>query len=72
MRHATNDLGLDELTVIHAGEHGFPMAEKTIAVPLPRMLQSIGPTRFLLIPRPNNLSDPCHTQFRLTGFPVRA
>lgn len=43
MRHATHDLKLDSLTVLHAGEHEFPLAEKTTAVPLVKMLQSIAP-----------------------------
>lgn len=43
MRHATSDLKLDQLTVIHAGEHEFPLADKIIAVPLLKMLQSITP-----------------------------
>ena len=40
MRHAVNDLKLTQLTVVHAGEHEFPLAEKINAVPLSR-IQSI-------------------------------
>jgi len=43
MRHALADLRLDSLTVIHAGDHGFPLADKIIAVPLQDLLRSIQP-----------------------------
>lgn len=43
MRHATTDLGLDSLTVIHAGEHEFPLAEMINAVPFKNILQTITP-----------------------------
>jgi hypothetical protein len=32
MRHAMTDLRLDQLTVIHAGEHSFPLAEQIRAL----------------------------------------
>jgi predicted AAA+ superfamily ATPase len=41
MRHAVADLCLDHLTVIHAGEHAFPLADTITAVPLLNMLPSI-------------------------------
>jgi predicted AAA+ superfamily ATPase len=43
MRHAAHDLKLDSLTVIHAGSHLFPLADRIVAVPLQRMLDAINP-----------------------------
>jgi len=43
MRHALQDLALTELTVIHAGEHTFPLHERIRAVPLARLLQDLAP-----------------------------
>ncbi len=43
MRHAAHDLKLDSLTVIHAGDHVFPLADHIVAVPLHRMLDTINP-----------------------------
>jgi len=43
MRHAVGDLKLDRLTVIHAGEHEFALAENIVAVPLQNLLKSIHP-----------------------------
>lgn len=43
MRHAAHDLKLDSLTVIHAGEHEFPLADKITAVPLMNILNGIPP-----------------------------
>jgi predicted AAA+ superfamily ATPase len=41
MRHAMADLKLESLTVIHAGEHEFPLAPAINAVPLRSILRSI-------------------------------
>lgn len=43
MRHALNDLKLTELTIIHAGDHSFPLDEKIRAVPLSRILLDLAP-----------------------------
>ena len=43
MRHAARDLKLDRLTVIHAGEHEFPLADQIVAAPFRQMLQCITP-----------------------------
>ena len=43
MRHAVSDLKLDRLTVIHAGEHEFPLADRIDAAPFRQMLQCITP-----------------------------
>jgi hypothetical protein len=43
MRHALSDLKLERLTVIHAGDHEFPLAERITAVPLLKMLQAVTP-----------------------------
>jgi hypothetical protein len=45
MRIAVSDLKLRELTVIHAGEDSFPLAEKVRAVPFSRLLDEIRPLR---------------------------
>jgi hypothetical protein len=37
MRSAMSSLGLDRLTVVHAGEHAFPLGERITAVPLDRL-----------------------------------
>jgi uncharacterized protein len=42
MRHALNDLKLQRLDVIHAGEHTFPMGPKVRAVALGRLLEDVG------------------------------
>lgn len=41
MRIALEDLRLDELSVIHAGEHTFPMGERVRAMALSRLLQDV-------------------------------
>ncbi len=43
MRAAVSDLRLRELTVVHAGEHSFPLAERVRAVALTRLLEDIEP-----------------------------
>jgi len=43
MRHATNDLKLNSLDVIHAGDETFPMAEKIRAVALRDILTKLKP-----------------------------
>jgi predicted AAA+ superfamily ATPase len=43
MRHAATDLKIDSLTVVHAGDHGFPLADNIVAVPLQDMLGSVKP-----------------------------
>lgn len=43
MRHALTDLKLESLTVIHAGEHEFPLASNVVAIPLVKMLSSVAP-----------------------------
>jgi len=43
MRHALKDLKLTELTVIHAGDHTFPLDEKIRAVSLSRLLLDLEP-----------------------------
>ena len=39
MQDAIHDLNLTHLTVIHAGDHTFPLADRTQAVPLHRLLE---------------------------------
>lgn len=41
MRSALTDLELDALFVVHAGEHGFQLAERIKAVPIARLLESL-------------------------------
>lgn len=43
MRTAEADLQLRELTVIHAGEHTFPLGERMRAVAVTRMLEDVAP-----------------------------
>jgi predicted AAA+ superfamily ATPase len=43
MRIALQDLRLEELVVVHAGPHSFPMADRMRAVALEGLLQEIGP-----------------------------
>lgn len=43
MHVAIDDLGLDHLDVIHAGEHTYPLADKIRAVPLAGILRDIKP-----------------------------
>jgi predicted AAA+ superfamily ATPase len=38
MRHALADLGLDRLTVVHAGSEAYPMGEKIRAMPLTKLV----------------------------------
>ena len=45
MRAALDDLKLDRLDIIYAGEHSFPMAERVRAVPLARVLSDVDPLR---------------------------
>jgi len=45
MRSALSDLGLTRLTVIHAGDHIFPLAKKVTALPLSRFLGETKPLR---------------------------
>jgi hypothetical protein len=40
---AVNDLGLDRLDVIHAGEYTFPMKEKVRAVAFDRLSEDLDP-----------------------------
>jgi len=42
MRTAMGDLALQELVVIHAGEHSFPLGERIRAVALSRLLENLG------------------------------
>ncbi|NTV74972.1 MAG: ATP-binding protein, partial [Holophaga sp.] len=42
MRVALEDLRLDHLWVVHPGHHGFPMADRVTAVPLPELTASLG------------------------------
>ena len=39
IRSALRDLRLDRLTIVHAGEHAFPMSEQIEAVPLAELVQ---------------------------------
>ena len=41
MRSALRDLELAELTVIHAGDHSFPMTENVRAVAAGRLLEDL-------------------------------
>jgi hypothetical protein len=41
MRSALEDLGLDRLDVVHAGESTFPLAENVRAVAAGRLLQDL-------------------------------
>jgi hypothetical protein len=43
MRSALADLRLDRLTVIHAGEHSFPLGDRIEAVALVRLLDDVHP-----------------------------
>lgn len=43
MRSALHDLQLERLTVIHAGEHAFPLAEQIRAIPLSGILKEMRP-----------------------------
>ena len=43
MRIALEDLKLDSLTVVHAGDRGCPMAEGVRALPLERLLEDLDP-----------------------------
>lgn len=43
MRIAMNDLKLTSLTVVHAGEKTFPLADNIVAVPMARLLSDIKP-----------------------------
>jgi hypothetical protein len=45
MRSALDDLKLDRLDVIHAGEKSFPMAERVRAIPLQRIWTDLEPLR---------------------------
>ena len=45
MRIAIEDLKLDRLTVIHAGEHTFPLEKRIEAVAIGRILQDVKPLR---------------------------
>jgi predicted AAA+ superfamily ATPase len=45
MRHATEDLRLDHLDVIHAGEETFPMAAGIRAVALKNLLTEVRPLK---------------------------
>ena len=42
MAIALADLSLDELVLVHAGEHAFPMGERIRAVPLAMLEQEVG------------------------------
>lgn len=41
MHHALADLELDELVVVHAGEHAFPLSAEVRAIPLSRLSASL-------------------------------
>ena len=41
MRSALRDLELAELTVIHAGDHSFPMTENVRAVAAGRLMEEL-------------------------------
>jgi hypothetical protein len=41
MRSAIDDLGLDRLYVIHAGAQSFPLAQRIVALSLPRLLEDL-------------------------------
>lgn len=41
MRIARDDLRLDELIVVHAGQHSFPMEERVRAVPVKRLREEV-------------------------------
>ena len=43
MHIALQDLKLDRLEVIHAGEHSFPMGDRIHAVALSRLLTDLKP-----------------------------
>jgi predicted AAA+ superfamily ATPase len=43
MRIALDDLGLESISVIHAGRHAFPMHEKIRAIPLQAVLTDLKP-----------------------------
>lgn len=43
MHSARESLNLDSLTVIHAGEHAFPMAEGILALPVTHILKDLVP-----------------------------
>jgi predicted AAA+ superfamily ATPase len=45
MRTAVQDLKLESLEVIHAGQHAFQLAPKVRAVPLDSLLESVRPLR---------------------------
>ncbi len=46
MRSALKDLKLDQLDVVHAGEHTFPLAENIRAIPLHALLAEPSPLQF--------------------------
>ncbi len=46
MRSALKDLKLDQLDVVHAGEHTFPLAENIRAIPLHALLVEPSPLQF--------------------------
>ncbi len=43
MHTARESLNLDSWTVIHAGEHAFPLAEGILALPVTRILEDLAP-----------------------------
>jgi hypothetical protein len=45
MRSALNDLGLDSIDVVHAGESSFPLTEQIRAVSYQRILADIKPLK---------------------------
>jgi hypothetical protein len=45
MRHAVEDLKLNKLDVIHAGDESYPMAAKIRAVALKNMLADVRPMK---------------------------
>lgn len=45
MHVALHDLGLERITVVHAGAHSFPLAPRIDAVPLARVLDEVPPLR---------------------------
>lgn len=53
MRHALQDLRLDRIDVIHAGDRTFALAERVRAVALSRLLEDLGPLGRSARPNPN-------------------
>jgi predicted AAA+ superfamily ATPase len=52
MRTTLQDLALEQLYVVHPGEHEFPLAEAITAIPLSRLME-----RLKALPRPQDSSS---------------